>query len=90
MKREELLARKKQKDMDSKSIEAVEYYWCVSCGEHGKFKMPRFRSAKCEYCGYDDLLALSKEEFDQLAKERPWMNQGITYKQWEEENEKRK
>jgi Zn ribbon nucleic-acid-binding protein len=46
----------------SQRNDGMEYYWCVNCGHHGKFKFRRQNMQVCTECGYDSLTQFELDE----------------------------
>lgn len=44
------------------SENGVLYYWCVNCGNHGKFPFRRQVRHNCEKCNYDPITDFELEE----------------------------
>jgi hypothetical protein len=44
------------------SAGGLKYYWCVNCGNHGMFKIPKFTQSFCQNCAYDLLTPFTLDE----------------------------
>lgn len=40
----------------------IQYYWCVNCGNYGKFPYKRLIKHNCEKCDYDTITGFELEE----------------------------
>lgn len=65
----------------------MRYYKCTNCGTYKDLKVDlRSEVVKCSTCGYDEPMAMTKEEWQESGKVRPWILEGKTYEEWEENN----
>lgn len=51
-----------EEERDISTADGVTYYWCVNCGNHGMFQIPKFVGASCQECRYGRVTPFSKSE----------------------------
>jgi len=68
--------------MSNPDGDGIRYYWCVNCGRYGFFTTVRYRGVCCPHCKYDEPCKLEKEEFEEAAKERPWILKNENYEEY--------
>lgn len=51
----------------------MRYYRCTNCGHYEDFGKQKYKNLTCRNCDYSDILDLDEEDWQEIIKDRPWL-----------------